>query len=733
MLKKRIILGFGACLFLLSSIVLTVVIVNQTSVVQKLRRDFYHNQAYAVNKIIETNMMRYRDSLDEIIDPTSVAEIFVKHPILTLQPDFLKNHKLNNLYFTDYSGNVVVSAIGTLQSNRVLTKEILSVVSNAVYHPLFFFSDAHTLMGIARYNNPYSLDTNNGGYAVAEYASQQLFKDIEYLEYFVRIINKTNSVVVIGESNNVDSGIATEAVLLYDSSIDPNKGFFLDVPNLGKMIYYIGNSFYLPIPVLIILIILFIFAIWLLILFIRTFYKPVNTYQSEYFNQHNSEYKKHYTAEHGKVNQLIHDINEGVVYSQQDAESMLDHAAKYGVLDHEKSLENINSTILSEKISWEINDSEEKPEGMISEDLEEISWEINDSEEKPEETIREDEEEISWEINDSEEKLKETIREDEEEISWEINDSEEKLKETIREDEEEISWETNNSEEKPEETIKEDEEEISWETNDSEEKPEETIREEEEISWETSDSEEKPEETIREDEEETDLAFLGDELLDDSFSPSDIHIPKQQFDQQESSILDAKIPLQTDDESTNHSLLIGEIPVLEENVSFDTDADDVEIDISDPKEEITLDQFSNDSSFTNPLGNFHIPKVREFADHLLPMLDKYQISYKAIVEKKDRVFIFENIPGFEKDFLIEPEDTICQQVLDQKNVLSLSGDILEAHYLDMFFTPNMLQQIGELFIIPIFEDDQLEGISILARDKDLPHLTTEEKQELFLI
>ncbi|SFB81953.1 hypothetical protein SAMN02745150_00933 [Brevinema andersonii] len=146
----------------------------------------------------------------------------------------------------------------------------------------------------------------------------------------------------------------------------------------------------------------------------------------------------------------------------------------------------------------------------------------------------------------------------------------------------------------------------------------------------------------------------------------------------------------------------------------------------------------NISDFTMPVDtenqNNLLTPIQRFSNHLQKVGKEFDISHQALASLSDGLCIFQNAVDFGKEFIIAQTDPVFQDFLSQGKALIISGALENSEYIHSLFSDSILGDISEIFIIPILDSQsQVEGIAVLAREKNLPPLTLEQKLRLFKI
>lgn len=237
------------------------------------------------------------------------------------------------------------------------------------------------------------------------------------------------------------------------------------------------------------------------------------------------------------------------------------------------------------------------------------------------------------------------------------------------------------------------------------------------------------------------------QMIDNGTKFGNIHFDESEFEKsEEHDILyhDSENEFTIPDETAENDSL--DISIPEPSESVDVLEEYLASESSFLKHENTDLADSNDNSetvfnisdFTMPMDADNqddlLTPIQIFSDHLQEVGEEFDISHQALASLSDGLYIFQNTAGFGKEFIIAQTDPIFQDFLSQGKALIISGALENSEYIHSLFSDSILDHISEIFIIPILNNQsQVEGIAVLAREKNLPPLTLEQKLRLFKI
>lgn len=187
--------------------------------------------------------------------------------------------------------------------------------------------------------------------------------------------------------------------------------------------------------------------------------------------------------------------------------------------------------------------------------------------------------------------------------------------------------------------------------------------------------------------------------------------------------LDISIPKPSESVDVLEEYLASESSFLKHENTDSNDNGETVLDVSDFT--MPMDAENQDDLLTT---------IQRFTDHLQEVGKELNISHQALASSSDGLYIFQNAANFGKEFIIAQTDPIFQDFLSQGKALIISGALKNSEYIHSFFSDSILDQISEIFIIPILNNQsKVESIAVLAREKNLPLLTLEQKLRLFEI
>lgn len=88
--------------------------------------------------------------------------------------------------------------------------------------------------------------------------------------------------------------------------------------------------------------------------------------------------------------------------------------------------------------------------------------------------------------------------------------------------------------------------------------------------------------------------------------------------------------------------------------------------------------------------------------------------------------------GFQiSDFTMSGNDPILKLFLSKMKSVDIKGDIKDTRYLKERFPESELNNVEEMFIVPVIRHNDVEGIAVYARETGTIEPTNFQKSEIF--
>jgi len=337
MLRNKLYLRLISFISFLIASALILMIYNQSSIIKLLKKQHFANKSQSIKLKLQNNLNLNIKSLRLFSDPIRLSEVFFTNSISIEDfPNFLGTG-INRIRITDKKGQILLSTDLKEDSQKSISELSLFWINNFFTMPFFFFSNRDTLVGIIKYENPYSLLEDNHGYILTEFSSSVILRDIKIDDFFVRMINQQLPILLLTDTDNINPDKASQIVKsYYKKNIPSNIGYNLVISNMAKIIYYVDNKSYYP---------LFLFTIIFLLLLL-TIACIIRLYFISKFNDDKSS-----SIKNPKLSKLLSDIQNGNTYNKNDALSMLDNASKYGSFEEIRQEKIISVDIENTKVN----------------------------------------------------------------------------------------------------------------------------------------------------------------------------------------------------------------------------------------------------------------------------------------------------------------------------------------------------------------------------------------------
>ena len=318
MFKRKLFFGISAVMCLLLFISSIIMLTQQTGLIAFTRQKFYNQKIIKQQELLHNNLAPLKENILEFSKFSFMAEVFTKKQLdIDDFPNYIATG-VRAVRITDDKGIVIYTSTNISEINKNISSTIMKWSNNTANNIQFFFLDRDTVIGITQYRNPYLTDST--GYIVVEFTSSILFKNLNIPYYYVRIIEDNPPILILADTQNINIELASTLAIRYGSfqnSLPKKHGSIFDIPNGNRVIYYIGDRFYLPSFIIIFLILLSILALY----FIRQLYKLEKPIKSE----DNQDYSN-------KITQLIQDIEQCNNYDVTTADSLINKAAQFGYI-----------------------------------------------------------------------------------------------------------------------------------------------------------------------------------------------------------------------------------------------------------------------------------------------------------------------------------------------------------------------------------------------------------------
>ncbi|MDK2818610.1 MAG: hypothetical protein KFW21_04065, partial [Spirochaetota bacterium] len=341
MFKRKLFFGISTVVCLLLFIFSIIILTQQTGLIAFARQKFYDQKIIKQQQLLQNNLAPLKENILEFSKFSFMAEVFTKKQ---LDIDDFPNYMATGVRavrITDDKGIVIYTSTNISEINKNISSTIMKWSNNTVNNIQFFFLDRDTFIGITQYRNPYLNDST--GYIIVEFTSSILFKNLNIPYYYVRIIEDNPPILILADTQNINIELASTLAIKYGSfqnSLPKKNGSIFDIPNGNRVIYYIGDRFYLPPFIIIFLIFLFILALY----FIRQLYKLEEPMKSE----DNQDYSN-------KITQLIQDIEQCNNYDITTADSLINKASKFGYIEEEVE-DDLEELVIEEEVEDDLEE-----------------------------------------------------------------------------------------------------------------------------------------------------------------------------------------------------------------------------------------------------------------------------------------------------------------------------------------------------------------------------------------
>ena len=356
MFKRKLFFGISAVMCLLLFISSIIMLTQQTGLIAFTRQKFYNQKIIKQQELLHNNLAPLKENILEFSKFSFMAEVFTKKQLdIDDFPNYIATG-VRAVRITDDKGIVIYTSTNISEINKNISSTIMKWSNNTANNIQFFFLDRDTVIGITQYRNPYLTDST--GYIVVEFTSSILFKNLNIPYYYVRIIEDNPPILILADTQNINIELASTLAIRYGSfqnSLPKKHGSIFDIPNGNRVIYYIGDRFYLPSFIIIFLILLSILALY----FIRQLYKLEKPIKSE----DNQDYSN-------KITQLIQDIEQCNNYDVTTADSLINKAAQFGYIEEISISPDLEELVIEEEVEDDLEELVIEEE--VEDDLEEL-------------------------------------------------------------------------------------------------------------------------------------------------------------------------------------------------------------------------------------------------------------------------------------------------------------------------------------------------------------------------
>ncbi len=725
--KKLIVCSVFAALSFALVVFYIVVLSTQTLFVKSARDSYYNKKADTQKNIIVQNLDKLTADMDVLAEFPSVAEVFTKK---TVNKNLFQSTNYV-IRYTDAAGRILLSSEGD-EFNQKLSDTVMSWLDRVNSSAPFFLLDRDRLIAVRAYQNPYLMNTY--GYIVAEMPSRNIFYNLRTKYLGVRIVNDSPSILILSDSVNINDEIASLlAINLQNSTLPDDKAIEFNIHNLSRAVYFVGDDFYTP-PLLT--------AIFAFIFILGVVLSVIGSLRSK------NSIQQYHTEHAEKISKLLNDIEQGNTYQEEHASKIIEDASKYGYIkdisDDENSEDHKDLSLKS--ITAEEPPAE--PQTTPAANLDKFEMEDDDNlkpfeaEEEPADEPADEPQEMQKDTpeestaDDSQEIVKSKPEKDYSEFDLRVlsipkDDDDDFSTDNVIGAVDEMPFEDKVIGSAKKSTKASDVTRLAMSMPVEEKNAEEQITEEHHTEKKhvrkhpVKHKEKSEKHTEHHEEHHENLEVFGEMT----------HEEIAGFDDRELDMIDELLDTDSLDAQFNN------LNIIDEDVNNNnSDDDEIELKIVD---DIMADFESDDmemveiSDIINNMNNdvttvvYRDEYVSRYMGRLSDKMRRYDITRYSIAEEEQNLFIFRD-ERFGEQFIIDRDDALFRELLSQGRALVLSDNIASSPYLNGVISEELLNRIGELYIRPIINDNEVRAIAVMARERDATPLDSEDIEDLLI-